>query len=463
MPPKVKNIKEAIDMALGITQNVYDNDTWKSLFEKYYSKYLKNHPKSEKIEYDEDDEERVDESDQSQKDTWISNFKMISIYERKIMEAITLLIPELKKQDTLTEFRDKYANANVDWSQITSQNEDIIYEFRKQLNWDVVSKRAFDEKFIPHIADYLKWDIVSRSNISDRIIRKYADRLDWKYLSERGLSESLLREFSDKIKWKHLPLINFTESFILEYYNRLSHIVYTPPNDKMIEDIKAKHIDINWATIKTDNLTDEFIINNSDKINWVLNRNDLSKRKWEEEFIAVNADKFSWKDLPVSHLSAKFLYKYRDQINWGDLSCEIRSEKFIRTFHKNVVWENLPAKNYSDDFAIEFKSQIYWPKVEIGHFKEETIEACCDNPMFPWNRVSRMDNLSEAFMKKHRDSLDWEIIAKKNNLSKTFRKEFASKLDKYKRDDMKTINDVEETYTINLGDITNQKFMSSYK
>jgi len=74
-----------------------------------------------------------------------------------------------------------------------------------------------------------------------------------------------------------------------------------------------------------------------------------------------------------------------------------------------------------------------------------------------------MDNLSEAFMKKHRDSLDWEIIAKKKNLSKTFRKEFASKLEKYIKDDMKAINDVEEEYTKNLGDTENQKFMSSYK
>lgn len=450
-------------MALGITKNTLDNETWKSLFLKYYPKYLKNHPKTEKLEQDkEEDDERVDESDQSEKDTWISNFKMISIYEKKIMNVVTLILPELKQQDTLAEFKDKYASTNVDWNQLTQQNEDVIFEFRKQLNWENVSKRTFDEKFIPFIADYLKWDILSRSNISDKIIRKYADRIDWKYLSERGLSESLLREFSDKVKWKNLPFMNFSESFIIEFYNKLNHIVYTPANEEFINKIESKGT-VNWATIKVDNLSNEMIINHSDEINWVLNRNDLSKRKWEEEFIAKYADNFSWKDLPVYHLPPKFLNKHKDKINWEDLSCEVRSEKFIKVFHNFVCWQNLPAKKYSDAFAIEFKDKIYWPKVEIDQFSETTIEACCDNPMFPWNRVSRMDNLSEAFMKKHRDSLDWEIIAKKKNLSKTFRKEFASKLEKYIKDDMKAINDVEEEYTKNLGDTENQKFMSSYK
>lgn len=453
MPPKKKidiSIKEAIDIALGYNNVELSDTTWKTLFMTHYSQYLNGHPKSKELAHIPEGMEDID---------WESNFKKMCIYEKKIMGAVTLVLPELKKQDTLEEFKTQRGmSSDLDWNQIISLQEDAIYEFREYLNWSAVSKRTFKEDFIPYIANFLDWKVVSQSYTPDHIIYSYPEKLDWKYLSERGLSQDIIRKYPNRVHWKRLPPLNYSEDFMIEFYDKLRHVEYAPLNDKFFKKVK----NVNWGTIKTNNLSNKIIIKNKKNINWALNREDLSKRKWDDvEFIEEFADHFIWKELPVSHLTPTFINKHKDQINWDDLSCEIRSERFINIFKDYINWQNLPNKKYSDEFILEHKNKIYWPNALVEHLKEETLVECAKCKDFPWDKVSRI-NLSEQFMEKYQKKLNWKTIARNKHLSKSFRKKFSQQIDPHIKDHIKAVTNVEEEYTRNLNDPENQKLMQNF-
>jgi len=462
MPPKKNklgiSVKEASDMALGLRESNLGDSQWKQLCKTHYPQYLKNHPKTRSLL--EPDVKKTPENPEGKGEIdWQANFKMICIYEKKIMDAATLVIPELKKKDTLADFKRQYGMSDIDWNQIISIHEDAIYEFKEYLNWSAVSKRPFDDKFIPFIAEFLDWKIVSQAHVSDFVIRKYATKLDWKFLSERGLSQTLIREFPDRVHWKRLPALNYTEDFMIEFYDKLRHVEYAPEGDVFLKKIN----NVNWGTIKTNNLSNKLIIKSKNRINWALNREDLSRRKWKEEFIEEFADNFIWKELPVSHLSPKFINKHKDQINWDELSYEIRSEQFITVFKEFVNWQNLPAKKYKDAFVVKFKDYLYWPKVEVAHLQEDTLITCRKSNMFPWDRVSRKEDLTEDFMRKYQKNLNWESIAHKKHLTKAFKKEFAAKIKPFIKDHMRAVTNVEEQYTKELNNPENQRFLGNYR
>lgn len=421
-------------------------EDWKFLFEKYMSRYLKKHPKSGTLDPDD----------------WQSNYKKMVIYERKIMEAITLISPNLRTKSNIEDFKRQYgAKTDINWNEIIRLNEDTIYEFREFLNWTEVSKRQFSDEFIKHVVDFIDWKMFSRGYVSPDIIRKYAKKLDWVELSKRGLSQDILEEFEEHVSWEDLPPLHYSEEFMIRFYDKLRNVQYAPEGIRFFKQIGWKRI--NWDAIKIDNMKDEFIMKRPDLINWKLNRVNLSTRTWPQEFIEDYADQFIWSTLPVGHVgNAIFINKYKDRINWEALSLELTSEKFIDVFHQYVVWENLPPnKQFSDAFVIKHKAKLYWPNVVIEHLEESTLDQCARHLI--WSRVSRRQNLSEDFIEKHKEKINWDIIANRKDMTKAFRKKYAKLIQPHMRDVHQATNDAEKQYTTDLMDEGNQKFMQNYR
>ena len=209
-------------------------------------------------------------------------------------------------------------------------------------------------------------------------------------------------------------------------------------------------------------MSNKFIMKRASKINWELNREDLSTREWPKEFIEENDDCFIWDTLPIVHTKdPKFIYRYRDRLNWGSLSNELRNEKFITVFFKYVHWDNLPTKDWTDDFVIRHMARLHWPNVRVDKLSEDTLDKC--SKYLIWPRVSRREHLSEEFIRRHRNEVDWSVIAHRKDLSKKFKKEFAGKIRPHIRDVRQATADTEEDYINKLEDPRNQRFMGNYR
>lgn len=431
-------------------QSVITDDDWKMLFKKYMSRYLKsNHPMKKKLS----------------EDDWQHNFKKVSIYEKQIMAQVTLIATQLKTKPTLDEFKKQYGISDVNWKDIVQLDENAIFEFKEFLNWTEVSKRQFGEEFIAYVKDFIDWKIISKGCVSDAMIREYYEKLDWSELSQRGLSQQILEEFHDRVKWSVLPSRNYDEKFMVKFYDKLEHIVYAPESDKFFARLEKKKIEVNWETIKVDNLPDEFIEENIENINWKLNRETISKREWSKEFIESNADSLVWELLPISHIKdPKFIYKYRDRIVWESLTPCLKNEKFIKVFKTYVCWHLLPVQDYTDEFIVEFADKLYWPNIKLDTLSEDTLNACSkyltDNRI--WSRVSRME-LSDEFIMKHVKELDWSILAKKKKLSKKIRKDCDKLIKPHLKDVYQTSSEVSDQFDKEMENEDNQKYLSNYR
>ena len=451
------SVSEACAIALGLTkpkldkkkQSLIGDDDWKMLFKKYMGRYLeKKHPMKNKLT-----------------DDWQHNFKKVCVYEKQIMAQVTLIATQLKIKPTLDEFKKQYGISDVNWKDIISLDENAIFEFREFLNWTEVSKRQFGEEFITYVKDFIDWRIISKGCVSDAMIREYYDKLDWSELSKRGLSQPILEEFSDRVQWESLPSRNYDEKFMIKFYDKLDKMTYMPESDKFFSRLERKGHTVNWETIKVDNLSDDFIEEYIGEINWKLNRENISKREWSQEFIEKNADSFVWELLPVSHIKdAKFIYKYRDRIDWNTLTPCLKNEKFIRVFKQYVVWHLLPTQDYKDEFIIEFASKLYWPNVKLGTLSEDTLEKCSEKftEYRIWSRVSRLD-LSDKFITKFSKELDWSILAKKKNLSKKIRKDYDKLIRPHLKDIYQTSSEVSDQFDKEMENEDNQKYMSNYR
>lgn len=422
------------------------DDDWKILFDKYMKRYYK-HPQNSKLDM-------LD---------WEGNYKKMLIYEKKIMDSVTLVISELKKAPNLTSFMKQrnMSDDTINWNSLIQLDENVIYEFRKLLNWSEASKRQFGMEFIKHVADFIDWKMVSRGYVSDEIIRKYHKKLDWEAVSCRGMSQALLEEFEHLVHWDKLPPVCYPEEFIIAYYDRLKHVQYTPESDKFFKKVGLKNV--NWDVIRIDNLSDKLIIKKSEKINWELNRVELSKRNWPSEFIDKYGDRFIWRLLPVAHTGdPKLINKYKTRINWEQLSFELKSEKFIKYFHQYVVWHNLPAKEFRAEFVIKFKSKLYWPNMKVDHLDEVTLTKCFKFLGPVWTRISRKEDLSVEFITKYHQYVDWSVIAHRKDLPNKFRKKFHDQIQPHIKDTYQVTTTVEKNFDKNVLDPEQQKFMGGY-
>lgn len=451
-------VSEAIAISLGQMkpkldkkkQSLITDEDWKMLFKKYMSRYLKStHPMKKKL------------SD----DDWQYNFKRVSVYEKQIMAQVTLIATQLKVKPTLEEFKKQYGISDVNWKDIIQLDENAIFEFKEFLNWTEVSKRQFGEEFIGYVKDFIDWRVISKGCVSDAMIREYYDKLDWSELSQRGLSQQILEDFKDRVKWDLLPSRNYDEKFMVKFYEKLKNLIYTPESDKFFARLEKKDYEVNWETIKVDNLSDEFIEENIENINWKLNRENISKREWSKEFIEANADSLVWELLPVYHIKdAKFIYKYRDRIVWESLTPCLKNEKFIKVFKSYVCWHLLPVQDYTDEFIIEFADQIYWPNIKLNTLSEDTLNQCAEKITENriWSRVSRLD-LSEKFITKHAKNLDWSILAKKKKLPKNIRKTFEKLIKINSKDVYQTSTEVSDQFDKDMDNEENQKYMGNYR
>jgi hypothetical protein len=116
-----------------------------------------------------------------------------------------------------------------------------------------------------------------------------------------------------------------------------------------------------WDTISmTPGLNEEFIRENSDKVNWSL----ISyAQKLSEEFIKEFSKNLLWDYISMyQNLSENFIKENSDKFNWGFISFhQTLSEEFIREFSNKVNWHYISSyQKLSEEFIREFSDKVNW-------------------------------------------------------------------------------------------------------
>jgi hypothetical protein len=177
---------------------------------------------------------------------------------------------------------------------------------------------------------------------------------------------------------------------------------------------------INWEDISRTILTQEFIINFKDYLDWHILNNQFQckyypKEFFTEYFINQTYDKLSLSIIMITFsFDEEFIKNISEKINIIDEYGEIwncishnqnLSEDFIREFQNNVGWYCISEyQKLSEDFIIEFQNKIIW------------------------FIISRSQVLSEKFIKKFQDKLDWDDISQYQKLSEKFIWKFIDKV-----------------------------------
>ena len=156
-----------------------------------------------------------------------------------------------------------------------------------------------------------------------------------------------------------------------------------------------------WDTISgTIGLSEEYIRENSDKVNWTL----ISvHQKLSEGFIRENSDKVNWYYISkFQKLSENFIIENSNKVDWGCISYSQKfSEEFIRENSDKVNWYNISKyQKLSEWFIRENSDSVDW------------VNICC------------YQKLSEDFIRENFDNLNCCYITIYQKLSPGFIKEY---------------------------------------
>lgn len=248
-------------------------------------------------------------------------------------------------------------------------SEDFMRKYEKHLYWEELCKyQDMSEKFIEEFINKIyARPLLDRGLINENFIRRYADTINWKTVSNSraDLSIGFLREFKDKIDWQryfynHTPTQKFVEEF--RDVIPLSTVIYKV---KMTEDfIRRYRIELEkyysfWSSIcETQDLSEEFIEEFADKVNWkvISYRQKLSRRMIEKY-----ADKLDWKYMIANQkFDQKFIEKHIEHIlplsdwTWTEMIRHIKfGKRFLRKYKNKIRWVDLQLTYERIAFNIE--------------------------------------------------------------------------------------------------------------
>ena len=204
----------------------------------------------------------------------------------------------------------------------------------------------------------------------------------------------------DKEKWKQISTEPLTECFIIENKDKLDFKSVCKCSYLTRHTIEELKDDMDWANIVLyqKHIDREFIWNNSCKVNWdkVSNSPDLTEKHLEDF-----PDYLNWKIVLAKH-------KY--------------SEETLLKYVKFVDWQQACiTQDLSTNFLEENAVLLYPYKYEICKYQKLEIPyMMAHKDTLDWDIISECQQLPEWFIDKMSDYVNWIWISKKQKLSKKF-------------------------------------------
>lgn len=279
-----------------------------------------------------------------------------------------------------------------------------------------------DIDYVNEIIEKTSWRFISKLNLSERVIELLPkDKLHWSQISSRidDFSNEFLEKFHDEIYFYSylntdritIDFINFMRKFP-KSFDRMSGAINDYANLNIIDYILSE-IDgyIDWMTISMrDDLTNEFVENHEDDINWHCVRvwnfsSDLFKKHKHE--------------LPYDRIFHTSLSEDFFKENWNDINaqdiCKFDfTEEFINDYYLTKYSGTIhEVFLYQENLGLNF-AEKYWHELKYneGIFTKDNI-------------------FTEEFILKHENDLrneHWENIFLYQKLSESFIEKYAHKV-----------------------------------
>lgn len=177
----------------------------------------------------------------------------------------------------------------------------------------------------------------------------------------------------------------------------------------MNEYLKGKDLNNALFYIKNNKLTEQFIEENKDDLNWkhIVKWIDLS-----EPFIEKFADRLTWDYILLyqTQITDEFILKHKNDFkHWDYLG--VYRETSIDLAYKILDKINWPAYSaegkMSEDFMREFKDKLDWTRVTMGY----------------------ANRFSDQFIREMKDYINWYyILRERKKISIDFLREIVNKL-----------------------------------
>ncbi len=250
-------------------------------------------------------------------------------------------------EEFIKQFQDKL-DLNI-VSRYSTLSEKFIEEFQDKLNWERIEKHQ----------DKLDWNALSwNDNLSEEFIEKFQDKLDWKSISSRrNLSEDFIEKFQDKLDLDVISRYStLSEEFIEKFQDKLDWESISS-NDNISLDILNKFpdkIDYTSVSLFRSDLTTEYLDKNVDKINWfIISENKNGPFPLPESFLEKHKDTIDFHRILLRQdLSDQFILSNSDKFNIKELETSLigySSKAFDRRFKAAQLIENgkpLPKEEY---------------------------------------------------------------------------------------------------------------------
>ena len=84
-----------------------------------------------------------------------------------------------------------------------------------------------------------------------------------------------------------------------------------------------------------------------------------------EEYKDVINKHIDWNSISTEQLSEDFIRKFQDKVDWSLISaCQTLSESFIREFQDKVDWNCISScQVLSENFIREFEDKVDWKRI----------------------------------------------------------------------------------------------------
>lgn len=339
---------------------------------------------------------------------------------------------------------------------------EYIKEIKDNINWNAFSRRDdITDDIIDEFYNYLDWNIISEyyDNIDEDFIRVYQHFVDWEMISFRcRMSEDFIEEFSDKVIWTTIARKRLSEQFIKKHYEKLSSSSFLFIVNEVSESFLSSILTPNL--LFKQRLSDKFIIDNFDKINWTnlstynnfsttilvqfhqyiifddLIMLSISDRPDIYEMIAKTnfIDNVAWSNwLIYSGVSERFIRAFINQIDWLYLnSVRYLSVEFLREFKERIIWDKMTRHVIINvEFLTEFKKFIDWSFFTQDVVKKDLNLVRLFEEYVDWDIVSSCQRIFEdvEFVEHYKDKLNWRIISCSLIIPEKNIKQFSSYVD----------------------------------
>ena len=298
--------------------------------------------------------------------------------------------------------------------------EDLIIENIKNIDIELLIRKQILSKDLILLDNF--WDLIIENGLVNILI-KYQnlhidvlnkvlnEDIDWDILCKyQNLTIEILTNYKDKINWDIVSECQFmTLEFIAENRNQInwdelgknSKIQFLL-NDAFIELFKEYNL---WSSlIWSNNISNEYVLNNLDKLN-------------DEQILdLLEIKKFNQNDLESIIEKYEYIDGLYESISEGqDLSLEFIKKNFSKLNINNICM----YQNIDYDFIYKFKNDISFKNLSYNeNLNEEIILRIYNNlnefkDEFDWDYISQYVDLSDDTIKNVKELNKIKLIQKK--------------------------------------------------